>query len=103
MIDTRLTICFDELCELENIDQEWVIEIIDYGIAKPISGTDKNDWYFDTPSIIWFKKAVRIYNELEVDWGAVAMIIDLLKQKQMLQEENQLLQNRLHRFHKVDL
>ena len=99
MTDSRFTICFEELCKLENVDIEWMIDIVDYGIAKPISGSNKTDWYFDNTSVIWLKKAVRIYHELEIDWVAVAMIIDLLKQKQTLMEGNQALQNRLHRFH----
>jgi chaperone modulatory protein CbpM len=99
MKDTVLTISFEELCELETINQEWVLEVIEYGIAKPISGSDRKDWYFDTGSVIWLKKAVRLYHELEIDWVAVAMIIDLLKQKQSLLQENQSLQSQLQRFH----
>jgi chaperone modulatory protein CbpM len=99
MTDTKLTICFDELCDLAYVEPDWIIEIIDYGIATPISGSNKNDWFFDTSSVVWLKKAIRIYIELELDWVAVGMIIELLKENQVLSEENQFLTQRLHRFY----
>jgi len=102
MTDIGLNVSFDELCDLIYIERDCMVDIIEYGIAKPVSGSGKNDWYFEISSIIWLKKAVRIYDELEVDWVAVAMIIDLLKQKQILQSENQLLKKRISRFNSPD-
>lgn len=98
MSDTLLIISFEELCEAEQISQALVNEVIDYGIAEPISGNSSHDWIFDTGSVHWLKKAIRLNRELEIDWVAVAMIIDLLKQKEALQAKNEYLQRRLARF-----
>jgi chaperone modulatory protein CbpM len=99
MKDATLNISFKELCQAGNIKHEWVLEVIDYGIAKPISDSGEGDWYFDISSAIWLKKAVRLHRALEIDWVAVAVIIDLLKQKQALAEENTSLKRQLQRFH----
>jgi chaperone modulatory protein CbpM len=99
MSETILYISFEELCEPEAIKHEWVLELIDYGIATPVTGSSEKDWYFDMSSVVWLKKAVRLYCELEIDWVAVALIIELLKQKQALAQENQSLQSQLKRFH----
>jgi chaperone modulatory protein CbpM len=98
MSEPLVIISFAELCQSEQINQELIVEVIDYGIANPISGTSSHDWVFDTGSVHWLKKAIRLYHELEIDWVAVAMIIDLLKQKEVLQAENEYLQRRLDRF-----
>jgi chaperone modulatory protein CbpM len=99
MKDATLNISFKELCQADSIKHEWVLEVIDYGIAKPISGSHEGDWYFDISSAIWLKKAVRLHRALEIDWVAVAVIIDLLKQKQALAQENSSLKRQLQRFH----
>jgi chaperone modulatory protein CbpM len=46
----------------------------------------------------WVKKAIRLNQELEIDWVAVALVLELLKQKAQLQRENQELQHQLARF-----
>jgi chaperone modulatory protein CbpM len=53
---------------------------------------------FDTSSVRWVKKAITLYSQLELDWVAVAMIVELLKQKEKLTEENEYLHRRLTRF-----
>lgn len=98
MTDTLLSISFEELCLIERLNQEMIVEVIDYGIAEPISGEGTNNWLFDTSSVRWVKKAIRLYDQLELDWIAVAMIIELLKQKEKLTAENEYLQRRLQRL-----
>ncbi|WP_421714702.1 chaperone modulator CbpM [Alteromonas stellipolaris] len=71
---------------------------MDYGIAEPVSGDNTRNWVFDTNSVRWVKKAITLYSQLELDWIAVAMIVELLKQKEKLTEENENLQRRLMRF-----
>ncbi|MBT1450068.1 chaperone modulatory protein CbpM [Glaciecola sp. XM2] len=97
MSDNMLIISFDELCESHHIQQEFIIEIVDYGIAKPISGDSADQWQFETASVPWLKKAIDLYTMLEMDWFAVAMIIELLKQKEALAKENTQLKRRLER------
>lgn len=98
MPEALLVISFDELCQSEQINQELVIEVVDYGIAEPVAGNSVEEWIFETSSVRWLKKAICLYNELEIDWVAVAMIVELLKQKEALAAENETLQRRLSRF-----
>ncbi|MBQ4831304.1 chaperone modulator CbpM [Alteromonas sp. CI.11.F.A3] len=98
MTNSLLIISFEELCHVERLDQEMIIEVIDYGIAEPISGDGTSNWIFDTNSVRWVKKAINLYSQLELDWVAVAMIVELLKQKEKLVVENENLQRRLTRF-----
>lgn len=98
MSEALLVISFEELCQSEQINQELVIEVVDYGIAEPVAGNSTEEWIFDTSSVRWLKKAIRLYNELEIDWVAVAMIVELLKQKEALAAENETLHRRLARF-----
>ncbi|WP_025563035.1 chaperone modulator CbpM [Psychromonas sp. SP041] len=104
----RLTvISLSELCQLERIESHHIIEIVENGIVKPIAktisadATDNNkkpDWEFETASVYWIKKAVRLHQDLEIDWLAVALLIDLIQQRDALQKENAFFKQQLSRF-----
>lgn len=91
-------ISFNELCQSTHINEELVISVVEYGIAEPVAGQSSQDWLFDSTNVHWLKKAIRLSRELEIDWVAVAMVIELLKQKEALERENQLLQQQLARL-----
>lgn len=98
MTEGFLKISMSELCEAEHIDQQVVVEVVEYGIAAPVEGNSANEWIFDTTSVHWLKRAIRLYVDLEIDWISIAMVIELLKQKERLISENQQLQGQLQRF-----
>lgn len=98
MTETLLKISLNELCQLEGIESKIVVELVDYGIAKPIEGKMSSEWVFDTTSVHWIKTAIRLYQDFEIDWVAVALVIDLLQQKEALQRENERYQQQLRRF-----
>jgi chaperone modulatory protein CbpM len=95
----RLTvISLSELCQLERIERHYIIEIVENGIVKPITNANNKDWEFETASIYWIKKAVRLHQDLEIDWLAVALLIDLIQQRDALQKEKEFFQQQLSRF-----
>ena len=91
-------ISLSELCQLEDIENEIIIEIVEYGIVKPIEDAETADWVFETSSVYWIKKAVQLYQDLEIDWLAVALLIELMQQRDTLQKENEFFQQQLRRF-----
>ena len=106
MSESLFSISFYELCQLEGIESQLVIEIVEYGIVIPLNKSiekaSEDKWLFDTGSIHWLKKALRLHQDLEIDWVAVAMVIDLMQQKEALQKENEAYQRQLKRFIKDD-
>jgi chaperone modulatory protein CbpM len=102
MSESLFSVSFYELCQLEGIEGHLVVEIVEYGIVIPlnksIGKTNQEQWLFDTSSIHWLKKALRLHQDLEIDWVAVAMVIDLMRQKEALQKENEIYQRQLKRF-----
>lgn len=98
MTEISFSLPLEELCQLEQIEPEVVIEIVEYGIAQPVRGQEVDDWVFDTTTVHWIKKAVRLHIDLEIDWVAVALVIDLMQQKETLLRENERVQYQLKRF-----
>jgi chaperone modulatory protein CbpM len=103
MSETLFSISFDELCELEGIESHYVVQVVEYGIVMPFNKkANQESWLFDTKGIPWIQKALRLHLDLEIDWVAVAMVIDLMQQKQALQSENEAFQRQIERFVKIE-
>nr|WP_320135020.1 chaperone modulator CbpM [uncultured Amphritea sp.] len=98
MSDIVLKVSLQELCVQEGITETMVLEVVEHGIAEPFAGQDANDWIFELNSVHWMKKAIRLYHDLDIDWVSIAIVIDLLKQKDALLRENACLKNQLDRF-----
>lgn len=98
MVDITLYIPIDELCEKESTNRDVIIEIVEYGIATPLSGHNLSEWIFDLDSAHWIKKAIKLNQQLLLDWVAISMVIDLMKGKEKLEQENIRLKGRLSRL-----
>ncbi len=98
MATTVLRIAVSELCEQDELSHSLLLEMVQYDIARPVAGSSIEDWVFDATTAHWLKKALRLRRDLELDWVAVAMLIDLLRERERLDQENQQLRHRLGRF-----
>lgn len=85
------------LCQEANITADWVIEIVEHGIVQP-SGRTPDDWLFDDRAPVTLKRAVKLHQELELEWEGVALALELLEEVQHLRSENTMLRQRLGRF-----
>lgn len=102
MTELLLSVSLRELCQCDGLSEEVVIEIVEHGIAQPAAGRERGDWEFDTTSAYWLRKAARLHADLEIDWVAVAMVIDLLRQNEALQKQNQCFEQQLRRLMERD-
>lgn len=98
MTDMVLSISLTELCQYEQLTEQLIVEVVEHGIAQPVAGKAVVDWVFDATSVHWLHKAVRLQYDLDIDWIAVAMVIDLLKKNEALQRQNECLQQQLRRL-----
>lgn len=98
MSDILLKVSLHELCTQEGITETIVVEVVEHGIVEPLEGKDFNDWVFESSSVHWMKKAIRLYHDLDIDWVSIAMVIDLLQQKDSLLRENECLKTQIGRF-----
>ncbi len=87
-----------EFCHCEGVSSTWLITLVEYEVAQPVTGGSIEDWWFDITTVHWLRKAVRLHRDLELDWVAVAMVIDLLQAQEQLQQDNLRLRQRLRRL-----
>ena len=98
MAELVLSVSTQELCQYQELSQHLIVEIVEHGIAQPVEGKDVVDWIFDISSVRWLKKAVRLHYDLELDWIAIATVIELLQDNESLRKKNQCLEQQLKRF-----
>ncbi|MDX1736200.1 MAG: chaperone modulator CbpM [Halioglobus sp.] len=98
MIDSMLRVSVEEFCEREEVTYKLVVSLVELDVARPVEGERIEDWVFDATGAHWLEKAVRLHRELAVDWEAVGMLIELMRQRDKLQRENAALRQRLSRF-----
>jgi chaperone modulatory protein CbpM len=102
MSEALFSISFTELCKVDGIEKQHIIDIVEYGIIEPIGDSIElnmyEQWLFDTNAIYWAKKALRLHQDFDVEWVGIAMVIRLMKEKEFLQKENERYQRQLSRF-----
>lgn len=98
MTEVVLSVSLHELCQYEGLSEQLIVEVVEHGIARPVAGRKVVDWVFDTTSVHWLRKAVRLHTDLDIDWVAVAMVIDLLRKNEALRKRNQYFEQQLKRF-----
>lgn len=93
-----LRVTVSEFCEREGVTHSLVYSLVELDIARPVEGERVEDWVFDTTGARWLDKALHLQRELELDWVAVGMLVDLMRQRERLQRDNAVLRRRLERL-----
>lgn len=99
--DMHMTVTLHEASDALGMETRYVIDIVEAGIVEPRleqPGTAPDDWQFDAEMLNRMQRACRLYRDLELDWAATALVLDLLAEKERLQRENQRLHRLLRRF-----
>lgn len=91
-INSYLTLT--EVSQSVRLSAETVIAIVDCGIVKP-RGDQPQQWLFEPEMVNLIKHAQRLQHDLELDWPAVALALDLNEDLRRLREENQRLKRML--------
>jgi len=92
-----VTVCTAELCQRVSITEQELVEIVSHGIVRP-QDVQANEWQFDEVLVVEVARAVRLRRDLEIDWGGVALALELLEEVHGLREENAALRRRLARL-----
>ncbi|WP_299150876.1 chaperone modulator CbpM [uncultured Tateyamaria sp.] len=74
------TLTLQDLCRFCHADEAWVIELVEHGVLDPV-GETRSDWRFVGTSIVRAKKAHRLNRDLGVNTAGVALVLDLLEER----------------------
>jgi chaperone modulatory protein CbpM len=92
-----IQITTQELCQRVDLNIDTLVEIVEHGIVEP-EGEQPEHWMFSVDYVCTIRRANRLHRDLGIDWAGVALVLDLLEERDRLRRENQMLQRRLQRF-----
>ena len=73
-------VSLQDLCRFCQADEAWVVELVEHGVLNP-SGATIQSWRFRGLSIVRAKKARRLNQDLGINAAGIAMVLDLLDQR----------------------
>ncbi len=76
---------------------DMLVEIVEHGIVEP-EGDNPEQWLFPASCLCTLQRVSRLQRDLDLDWQAIALILELTDQRDQLREENAALLRRLERF-----
>lgn len=97
MSETELMLHLRELCEELDLPRDACVTLVEHGLIRP-QGKHPEDWRFDITSVSVVRRAVRLRRDLDLEWSAVAMVVDLLEERDRLRAELEAMEQRLNRF-----
>ena len=74
------TLSLQDLCRFCQADEAWVIELVEYGVLDP-KGSRAEKWRFRGASIVRAKKARRLNRDLGLNVAGVAIVLELLEER----------------------
>jgi chaperone modulatory protein CbpM len=77
------TLSLQDLCRFCGESQDWVMELVEFGVIEPV-GTRTQDWQFHSVHISRAKKAHRLHRDLGINTAGVAMVLDLLHERDQI-------------------
>ena len=95
--DNNPVYSFVELVECSRLDEGFVIQCVEYGIAE-VRGTDRQNWRFRAEAMLKLQKAWRLHRDLDVHVSSLVLVLDLIDEVEALREECDLLRQRLQHW-----
>lgn len=84
MMDDLMRLTLRDLCHDCQVNAEYVIELVEFGIVQPREGRRPREWVFAGDDLVRVKKAERLRRDLEVNLPGVALSLDLLEELSQL-------------------
>ena len=77
VLDETLTLTLHEVCEACGFEESIVIEMVEEGVAEPLSPTTE-EWVFSGIAVARLRTAYRLQRDLHVNLAGAALALDLL-------------------------
>lgn len=97
----KLVITTHEICLETGLSIDTLIEVVEHGIVEPMiekPRAEPEQWTFTVNCLNTVQRATRLQQDLGLNWQGIALVLDLLEQRDRLKDENAALLRRLQRF-----
>jgi chaperone modulatory protein CbpM len=88
VIDERTEVTLDEVSFYCRAHRDEIIALVEEGVLEP-QGSHADTWRFGGHSLRRAAKALRLQRDLEIDPAAVALVLDLLEEIDVLRAQSE--------------
>ncbi|MGJ8623095.1 MAG: chaperone modulator CbpM [Yoonia sp.] len=81
--DVVETLSLSELTMFCHTNADWVVTLVEHGVVTPIAETAP-EWEFTPPHIARARKAARLMRDLGLNVAGVALVLDLIEERDAL-------------------
>lgn len=86
LLDERTVLSLHELCRACGVHAELVIEMVEEGVLDP-EGAGPGEWRFRGTALTRAQKALRLVEDLRVNWPGAALALELLDELERTRRE----------------
>ncbi|MBS0285874.1 MAG: chaperone modulator CbpM [Proteobacteria bacterium] len=86
LLDETLTYTLAELIQMGHITDTVIVEMVEFGVIEP-QGKMQEQWVFTSRSVIRFNKAMRLHQDLAINWAGISLVLDLLEERDDLRQQ----------------
>lgn len=86
LLDERTVLTLQELCLACGVHAELVIEMVEEGVLEP-EGAGPGEWRFRGTALTRAQKALRLVEDLRVNWPGAALALELLDELERTRRE----------------
>lgn len=97
LIDETVIFSLHELCQVCGVHAELIIEMVEHGVLEP-QGKSPTEWRFTVIALQRSRSALRLQQDLGVNWSGAALALDLLEEVRELRAQIKFLQQLTHKF-----
>lgn len=83
IIEESEALSLPELCQICNVEVEWVTALVDEGILEP-AGTRPENWYFSGVALQRVRVVRHLQRDLDVNLSGAALVLELLEERNTL-------------------
>jgi chaperone modulatory protein CbpM len=94
MNERSYVLTLTEITQCVRIPAETIIVIVDHGIVEP-RGQRPEEWQFEPHMLATLRRAIRLQQDLELDWAGIAVALSLIEKLHQLRGQNGLLRQQL--------
>jgi len=77
------TLTLNELGQFCHVQTDWLVTLVNYGVLEPLGG-GASDWRFSAPNVLRARKARRLTHDLGLNMAGVALVLDLIEERDAL-------------------
>ncbi len=89
--DPTITYTITEIQTICVIDQKMLEEMISHGILEPSQGETEESWVFEYSALIRTQKALRLHQDLSINWPGIALALELMDELEELRQTVEIL------------